>query len=109
MANYVDKDQVLDILRSAPLRVTNIHIGKAIIGQYGEGCRGALVDAVEKMEPAMDVEPVRHGFWIDRGKTEAGTPILECSYCDRVRKGGGKSAYCRDCGAKMDQECGFLI
>lgn len=109
MANYVDKDQVVDILKSAPLRVSGVRVGKAIFAQYAEGCRDAFVEAVEKLEPAMDVEPVRHGFWIDRGKTEAGTPILECSYCDRVRKGGGKSAYCRDCGAKMDQECGFLI
>lgn len=52
--------------------------------------------------PTADVEEVKHGHWVKVGKTKGGSNILQCSVCGNVRKGVGKSTYCRDCGAKMD-------
>ena len=46
--------------------------------------------------PAADVEPVRHGHWIDNKHTD--TAI--CSECKRVFT--DETNYCPNCGAKMD-------
>lgn len=63
-----------------------------------------VLDALEIVDtaPSADVEEVKHGKWLVIGKTKGRSNILQCSACGKVRKGVGKSAYCRDCGAKMD-------
>ena len=43
--------------------------------------------------PAADVEPVRHGEWVDN------VTCYSCSLCRRVER--TKEPYCH-CGAKMD-------
>ena len=48
-----------------------------------------------------DLAEVKHGEWLVIGKTKGYSNILQCSVCGKVRNGVGKSAYCRDCGAKM--------
>lgn len=63
----------------------------------------------ERIKALYDVEPVRHGRWI---KSKAGGVLCsECySYAPDVEKGSfttrrieqEKSAYCPNCGAKMD-------
>lgn len=51
-------------------------------------------------EYEVDAEPVRHGHWVEAIK---GDYEWECSSC-----GWGlsdyKTAYCYDCGAKMDED-----
>ena len=52
--------------------------------------------------PTANFEEVKHGEWIVVGRTKGNSNILQCSECKKIRRGVGKSAYCRDCGAKMD-------
>lgn len=110
MYKFIDREKVIETLKNAPLHITGIRIGKTILAQYAEGCRTTLINAVGAIPSEPDVERVRHGYWIDCGKTEKGSRIIQCSYCGKERAGAGKSDYCRDCGAKMDRtECGFII
>lgn len=45
----------------------------------------------------IEVEPVKHGHWINRGDNS-----WECSECHEISCCTGN--YCVDCGAKMDGE-----
>ena len=63
--------------------------------------------------PVADVQPVRHGKWIDKPVWLRGVGLCryECSYCGYVvdskpgSRGSGKGGkYCDECGAKMDGE-----
>lgn len=51
--------------------------------------------------PAADVEPVRHGRWIDNGIPES--VLSGCSICG-YSCGAYTFNYCPNCGAKMDLE-----
>lgn len=57
--------------------------------------------------PAADVEPVRHGRWIEN--TDDFTPAFRCSVCryNKPMKAGisvkqTPGNFCPNCGAKMD-------
>ena len=101
MKQFVDKDAlILDISNTTP-HVTGMRYSKMTLTDYTLKVRDSLITAIKKA-PAEDVEYVRHGSWITVGKTKSGTYIRMCSHCGRQRKGINKSAYCRDCGAKMD-------
>lgn len=52
--------------------------------------------------PAADVEPVRHGRWIDNGIPES--VLSGCSICG-YSCGAYTFNYCPNRGAKMDLEC----
>lgn len=55
-------------------------------------------------EPAVDMEPVRHGEWIDVNITALlpGVPwVCRCSLCGCPQD--YKHTYCPNCGAKMDK------
>lgn len=57
-------------------------------------------------QPKVDAEPVRHGRWIERTEPiswcEDDVDVFyECSLCKCVEP--GKSNYCPNCGAKMDE------
>ena len=60
-------------------------------------------DAIDKMlelidkEPSADVEPVRHGHWIN----DIGYAGWTCSECGD-HEGNKTDKYCPNCGAKMD-------
>lgn len=84
------------------LYVAAMHTDKAAANLVKD-CRNAIRSVIRAMDVA-DAEYVKHGRWIFRGCTEAGTQIWQCSYCNRERKGGGRSIYCRDCGALMTFE-----
>ena len=101
--DLIRRQDAFDAMTSARFHITGMRIGKVILKEYGNQCRDILLSAVQNVEPA-DAEYVRHGSWIVVGKTEGGSNILKCSCCKRIRKGISKSAYCRDCGAKMDLE-----
>ena len=59
-----------------------------------EGPPGGALKMIEEA-PAADVEPVRHGRWIER--SNGLNPY--CSECHAI---GDRSPFCRHCGAKMD-------
>ena len=87
MAEYIEREAVLNILAS----------------------KNAPWDGYQKVSelPIADVQPVKHGRWID-GDCRCVTAV--CSNCNRLRLGNGaKSAmrlalYCEKCGARMDGE-----
>ena len=108
MNNLVNRETVIDTLKTTPVHVSGVRLGKLILPQYEDKCREAFIKAVKNM-PHADAEYVRHGYWIELGKTEKGSPVIQCSVCGQTRKGAGKSKYCRDCGAKMDGQSWFLI
>ena len=58
-----------------------------------EGPPGGALKMIEEA-PAADVEPVRHGHWIERGNGR--NPY--CSECCGI---GDRSPFCKHCGAKM--------
>lgn len=101
MDELISREKALDAMRGARVRVMGMRIGKTILSEYAKQCREALISAIETVPPA-DAEYVRHGYWIEMGKTEKGSRILKCSHCGIERKGISKSAYCKDCGCKMD-------
>lgn len=130
MAEYIEREAVLNILASknAPwdgyqkvselpiadvmTRDDGIRLGAELAAMHGSD---ATSQDLEKeywrgFEDAMqkrDVQPVKHGRWID-GDCRCVTAV--CSNCNRLRLGNGaKSAmrlalYCEKCGARMDGE-----
>lgn len=54
--------------------------------------------------PAADVEPVRHGRWIDENPASFWDPRMRCSVCGHVDLPLAKWRFCPMCGAKMDEE-----
>lgn len=72
-----------------------------------------LVDAMIKAAqeaPAVDAEPVRHGWWGRFGKTHYRIVCSDCKFPTPFKKQANgyhlawKSNYCPNCGAKMEQE-----
>ena len=64
--------------------------------------RDAIERATKVLEslPAADVEPVRHGVWIEYQIP----PIICCSNCDWATDVKEKNFnYCPNCAAKMDE------
>ena len=68
------------------------------------------VRKVLQLFPTADVEPVRHGHWIEQDRTtisKRGRIIhskrLICSEC-RKPNGRHRNAFCPNCGAKMDEK-----
>lgn len=90
MAEYIDKEACLSILRAkanmAVLMDASPYFEKA-------------AQMLEKL-PAADVAPVVHGVWVCVNKID---PIsgYRCSKCRR-RVGFDLTPYCPNCGAKMD-------
>lgn len=56
--------------------------------------------------PSADVAPVRHGRWKDEFKEDAEAFVKHryvCTVCGEWQT-YGKTQYCPNCGAKMDEE-----
>ena len=62
----------------------------------------ATIDQVIDYEPAADVAPVVHAYWIYQKPYDEYTwrPYI-CSSC-RTHGGKHRTNYCQSCGAKMD-------
>lgn len=59
---------------------------------------------IEEEVDAADVEPVRHGRWIDENPESFLDPRMRCSVCGHVDLPLVKWRFCPVCGAKMDDE-----
>lgn len=101
MGDLISRQKAVESLLRANIRVSGLRIGKTILAEYAKQCRDNMIAVIREM-PGEEAEHVKHGAWILVGKTKKGSRILKCSYCGKERKGGIKSAYCMDCGAKMD-------
>lgn len=105
MPRLIDADALLDTLRESLDGLHGIYEGlqfldeKKICGAQ-ISCFHEIILRV-KEAPTIDAEPVRHGQWIlvladKRGRGG----VYNCTACNGCRP--IKSAYCPDCGAKMD-------
>lgn len=101
MNDLISRTEALKALESTKTRVVGLRSRSTILTEYAKQCRDGLINSIRNVAPA-DAEYVRHGRWIVVGKTEKGSTILKCSVCGIERKGVCRSAYCRDCGGKMD-------
>lgn len=77
----------------------------ALIPRYAESCK-PITDRIIDSLPAADVEPVRHGRWIEYPVAHY-YKCSECRYTVPYRKAALMSGkrqynYCPSCGAKMD-------
>ena len=72
------------------------------VAVYGRGSMKDIDKVIESVEtaPAVDAEPVRHGYWIPQDNTH--TKFM-CSDC-KGRNHDGSGKYCSECGCKMDAE-----
>lgn len=92
MADYISRDEIFSVWRSMP-KPASI---------------ASLTDAINQT-PAADVEPVRHGRWIESHLLYYGAKQYECSLCwaeafwdkHRITE---KYPCCPNCGSKMDLE-----
>ena len=68
---------------------------------------GLNYESILNRIPSEDVQPVKHGRWID-GDYRCVTAV--CSKCKHLRLGNGAkfatriALYCEHCGARMDGE-----
>ena len=115
MAEYIEREAALKAIAEDKIEMTPelIAIGRAI-GTYTaeqafDGINQACDRHIEsiKILPAADVQPMKHGQWID-GDYRCVTAV--CSKCKHLRLGNGAkfatriALYCEHCGARMDGE-----
>ena len=111
MAEYIDRDKVLEAILALPPKMDEQ--GYGWLGRMG------VWQMIRDFQSA-DVQPVKHGRWIKaRGSwcTPGGDPVWECSECGKgmhvygIEHGtygsdvaDGQWVACPNCGAKMDGE-----
>lgn len=63
----------------------------------------AIVKSSIESAPAVDAEPIRHGYWYFL-QYDVNPKIgnWHCSVCNNIPKSLEKENYCPNCGAKMD-------
>lgn len=68
---------------------------------FQSGLENMLENVLEDIEsaPAVDAEPVRHGYWIPQDNTFTRYMCSEC----KGKNHGGHEKFCPECGAKMDK------
>ena len=80
-----------------------IDANKLMLKPVGDGTYLVTKKAIENAK-TFEAEPVHHGHWISAGHDE-GSLYRKCSVCNTMFANIGKTKYCSECGAKMD-ECG---
>ena len=97
MSEYIARERALEILN-------DIGGCGAEPGSYTAGWDEAINAAYEAIqdEPAADVAPVVHAYWIYQKPYDEYTwrPYI-CSSC-KTHGGKHRTNYCQSCGAKMD-------
>lgn len=99
MADYIEREATVNLLQSLGSR------------DYRRE-KGTIQEAIKMVScpeytPSCDVEPVRHGRWINETDPDDNNNITtECSECHHSDVHAKNTAvpYCWFCGAKMDQE-----
>lgn len=84
MANYIARQAALEAIKFAE-----------------PDCEYEAVEAV----PSADVQPVRHGSWIEDKYNDLDFVCSECGEpCANMVMGMPRDRYCKWCGARMDGE-----
>lgn len=89
MADYIDRQAAYDVLTAYYHHKTDMQ-------------HAALHEALNRV-PSADVQPVRHGWWIEDKEVEF--VCSECGeQCANTVMGMPRDRYCKWCGARMDGE-----
>ena len=88
MAEYIDRKALIEHLEKDPLY--------DLVEQYG-------VTGVIESFPAADIQPVKHGRWINTMPNVEYKSFcqVKCSVCESIEPYGN---FCRNCGADMRGE-----
>lgn len=103
MSDYIDRTALLSFLRR---EANEAQIYADENGGESVGYAECLEDVIADIEriPAANVEPVRHGEWVDCGD-EYGS-YARCSVCGAEYTNWdadcARTDFCPNCGAKMD-------
>ena len=93
---YIEREAILDLLKNKYQDMS------AMPASYYKGFQYAL-KTIEKIKPAADVAPGRHGVWVR--EIERTGNYSHCSECGcRCAGYTPNYKYCPNCGAKMDLE-----
>lgn len=91
MADYIDRQAAIEKLQNNIIYMQTFGVDRAV----------TLIDEV----PSADVQPVRHGWWIEDKEVEF--VCSECGeQCANTVMGMPRDRYCKWCGARMDFEKG---
>ena len=102
MGDYISRDEAIERIQP--------HVKPQTV--YGEGYLQAIEHATAILElmPAADVQPVRHGRWIDHERFERKNcnVCIECSVCNTWFGHDciPKTKFCPNCSARMDLKDG---
>ena len=77
-----------------------------LLAEYDRGHQGTPGRARELIAnaPSADVQPVRHGRWMDCKPYNPEFNGYKCSECGARYQGFSPDNYCPNCGAIMDKE-----
>ena len=94
MDEYISREEVVKEIKS---RIC------AADDAWESGYNTAMAEIMEwiKHMPTADVQPVKHGRWIDNGICDS--MLSACSICG-YSCGAYSFNYCPNCGARMDGE-----
>ena len=99
MADYISREAAIEALENSDADVCEQYPD----GYCDWGFGRETVESTLKNVPAADVEPVRHGRWVD--KKGGFWDVAKCSVCGSPCPTAGiPPRYCPNCGAKMDLE-----
>ena len=101
MSDYISRDVALSTLQEARIMITGMRAGKTILSEYAYQCKLQYLKTLIDI-PSANVESIKHARQELVRTASNGTRITRCSYCLTERRNAGKSAYCRDCGARFD-------
>ena len=113
MPRYVDAVPIIcDILKERDRigveKEERYGLGVRVPNRHGASMRGGIRKALRIIEtaPTADVEPVRHGRWVEHyafGAWHYDCPFCEDGYATKEREKKTVN-YCSNCGAKMELE-----
>ena len=97
MAEYLDRDDVLNVIDYIRTKYISVYNRRDKCSQFWADTIRYFEKRINNLD-GYDVEPVKHGHWIDNKHTD--TAI--CSECKCVFT--DETNYCPNCGSRMGGE-----
>ena len=107
MAKYLDRDDVLNVIDYIRTKYISVYNRRDKCSQFWADTIRYFEKRINKLDN-YDVEPVRHGHWIE--EYDCGYITPHCSECGETALTKEEtsydyvySSYCPRCGAKLDK------
>ena len=97
MAKYLDRDDVLNVIDYIRTKYISVYNRRDKCSQFWADTIRYFEKRINKLDD-YDVEPVKHGHWIDNKHTDT----VICSECKCVCT--DETNYCPNCGSRTDGE-----